>query len=248
MKGLKWLRALLRFVIVVYGALLVFTGLAHLPRLFAGIGVIVAGIAVSALLSIPIRRKGGDDGAPVVLRAGGVSGLSGIILQPEFLIVVFGFFFNFWWEVSQIPMYTGINRGVAYFGENSIEMKLFFVKTFWRAAFLDALLILGAHLLTSQVYQDRFWFIRGGNLFGLKRRPLPAWLGYVLTTFVCVAFLIYLEISSFDQQLWAYSGLMPTLFTKIGLTPVGGLLISPTLVLLISRRVFRGEAKKIKAP
>ena len=221
MKALKWLRAISRFIIVLYGAMLVFSGLAHLPRLFAGIGVILLGIAVSALISIPIRKKGGDDGAPMPMKAGGLSRIMQILVQPEILIVLFGFFFNFWWEVSQIPMYTGINRGIAYFGENSVEMKLFFVQTFWRASFLDALLILGAHLLTSQIYQDRFWFIRGGSLFGLNRSRLPAWVGYIITTFVCVAFLIYLEISSFDQQLWEYSRLMPTLFTKIGLTPVG---------------------------
>lgn len=244
MKGLKWLRAILRFVIVLYGAMLVFTGLSHLPRLFAGIGVIIIGIVVSALLSIPIRNKGGDSNAPLPMRAGGVPPFLRVLLQPELLIILFGFFFNFWWEVSQIPMYTGINRGIAYFGENSVEMKLFFVRTFWRASFLDALLILGAHLLTSQIYQDRFWFIRGGGLFGLKQRRLPVWAGYLFTTFICVTFLIYLEISSFDQNLWEYSSLMPTLFTKIGLTPVGGLLISPTLVLLVSRRVFRGEERQ----
>ncbi len=241
MKGLKWLRAVLRLIIVLYGSMLVFTGLAHLPRLFAGIAVIILGLVVSALLSIPIRRNGGDAQAPPPMRAGGGSPISRILLQPELLIIFFGFFFNFWWEVSQIPMYTGINRGIGYFGENSVEMKLFFVQTFWRAAFLDALLILGAHLLTSQLYQDRFWYIRGGGLFGMKHRPVPIWVGFIFMTLICVAFLIYLEISSFDQQLWEYSRLMPTLFTKIGLTPVGGLLISPTLILLLTRRIFRGE-------
>ena len=115
------------------------------------------------------------------------------------------------------------------------------MQTLWRAAFLDALLIQGAHLLTSQLYQDRFWYIRGGGLFGMKHQPVPIWVGFIFMTVICVAFLIYLEISSFDQQLWEYSRLMPTLFTKIGLTPVGGLLISPTLILLLTRRIFRGE-------
>jgi len=243
MKALKWLRAVLRFIIVLYGAMMVFSGLSHLPRLFAGIGIIIMGIIVSALLSIPIRKRGGDEKALPAMQAGGVPPVVRILLQPEVLIIVFGFFFNFWWEVSQIPMYTGINRGIAYFGENSVEMKLFFVQTFWRAAFLDSLLILGGALLTSQIYQDRFWFLRGGSLFGTGRIRLPVWVGYLITTVICVIFLIYLEISSYDQNLWEYSRLMPTFFTKVGLTPVGGLLISPTLVLLLSKRVFRGEVK-----
>jgi hypothetical protein len=166
------------------------------------------------------------------------------LLQPEVLIGLFGFFFNFWWEVSQIPMYTGINRGIAYFGDNTIAMKLFFVQTFWRAAFLDALLILGAHLLVSQIYQDRYWFVRGGGFLGVKERPLKAWAGYLIATAVCVAFLLYMEINSFDQGLWEYSTLMPTLFTRIGLTPIGGLIFSPTLVLLLTRRVCRAKEKK----
>ena len=79
-----------------------------------------------------------------------------------------------------------------------------FVLTFWRTAFLVSLLILGGVLLTSQIYQDRYSFIRGGSLFSTGKIRLPAWVGYVSTTAICVA-----------------------------------LLISPTLVLLLAKRVFR---------
>jgi hypothetical protein len=238
---LKIVRGVLRVALVVVGAWFVITGLARLPRLFLGIGIILLGILSSVLLTIPIRRQEGDRGWPTRMRPAASGLLSRILLQPELLIVVFGFFFNFWWEVSQVPMYTGINRGIAYFGENTVEMKLFFVQTFWRAALLDALLILGAHLLTSQIYQDRYWFVRGGGLLGSRERPVPAWVGYLITTVVCVAFLIYLEISAYDQQLWEYSRLMPTMFTKLGLTPIAGLLISPSLVLLLTRRMMRAQ-------
>ena len=240
MKILKFLRIILRLALVLSGAALVFTGLSHLPRLFLGIAIILVGILSSAILAVVIRKNGGEIPGKSGMKPRGTKGITRFLLQPEILIVIFGFFFNFWWEVSQIPMYTGINRGIAYFGENSVEMKLFFVETFWRAAFLDALLILGAYLLTSQIYQDRFWFIRGGTFLGKNTFSIPRWAGYVFTSVVCVAFLIYLEVSSFDQNLWEYSRLMPTLFTKIGLTPVGGLLISPSIVLLLSKRVFRG--------
>ena len=242
LKTLKVVRGVVRVVLVLGGAWLVVTGLAYLPRLFLGIAVILLGVLSSVLISIPIRREEGERAWPPRMRPDARSRVLRLLLQPEILIVVFGFFFNFWWEVSQIAMYTGINRGIAYFGENTVEMKLFFVQTFWRAAFLDALLILGAHLLTSQVYQDRYWFVAGGGFLGSQRRPLRPWFGFVLATAVCVAFLIYLEVSSYDQQLWEYSRLMPTLFTKIGLTPVAGLLISPTVVLLLTRRVSRPVA------
>jgi len=240
-KTLKVVRGVVRVVLVVIGAWFVVSGLAHLPRLFLGIGIILAGILSSVLLSIPIRKQEGDRAWPPPMRPDAGHPLARFLLQPEVLIVLLGFFFNFWWEVSQIPMYTGINRGIPYFGENTVEMKLFFVQTFWRAALLDALLILGAHLLTSQIYQDRYWFVRGGGFLGSRERPLPAWVGYLVATLVCVAFLIYLEISSYDQQLWEYSRLMPTLWTKIGLTPVGGLLISPSLVLLAARRLMQAR-------
>ena len=240
-KYLKIIRGIVRVVLVLIGAWLVVSGLAHLPRLFLGIGVILSGVFSSILISIPIKKAEGERAWPVRMQPGGSNAFGRALLQPELLVVLFGFFFNFWWEVSQIAMYTGINRGITYFGENTVEMKLFFVQTFWRAAFLDALLILGAFLLASQIYQDRYWFARGGGFLGSKKRPLPKWVGYVVVTSVCVAFLIYLEISSFDQQLWEYSRLMPTLFTKIGLTPVGGLLVSPTLVLLLVKRVCRAE-------
>jgi hypothetical protein len=243
MKLLKMIRAIGRVVLVLWGAMFVITGLAHLPRLFLGIAVILSGILFSYIISIPIKKEEGERSWPPLMQPDSPHPFTRFLLQPEILIVLFGFFFNFWWEVSQIAMYTGINRGIAYFGENTVEMKLFFVNTFWRAAFLDALLILGAHLLTSQIYQDRYWFVQGGGFLGSPRRPLPRWVGFVITTLVCVAFLIYLEVSSFDQGLWEYSHLMPTLFTKIGLTPVGGLFISPTLVMLLTRRVCRPVLK-----
>lgn len=243
-KALKLLRGILRTTLVLVGAWLVVTGLAHLPRLFLGIGVILAGVLSSVLLSVPIRRREGERAWPPPMEPGAGGPVLRFLLQPEVLIVLFGFFFNFWWEVSQIPMYTGINRGIPYFGENTVEMKLFFVQTFWRAAFLDALLILGAYLLTSRLYQDRYWFVRGGGLLGSRRRPLPAWAGYAFTTLVCVSFVLYMEIGSYGQNLWEYSRLMPTLFTKIGLTPVGGLLVSPTFVLLLARRVMRARPKE----
>jgi hypothetical protein len=245
-KSLKIIRGVVRVILVLIGAWLVISGLAHLPRLFLGIGVILSGILFSVVISIPIKKTEGEKSWPERMQPGSHSRIGRTLLQPEILLVLFGFFFNFWWEVSQIPMYTGINRGISYFGENSVEMKMFFVQTFWRAAFLDALLILGAFLLVSQIYQDRYWFVRGGGFLGSQKRRMPSWIGYIVVTFVCVAFLIYLEISSFDQQLWEYSRLMPTLFTKIGLTPIGGLLISPTLVLLLVKRVCRAEVVSLK--
>ena len=239
MKSLIVLRATIRTVFALYGSFLVFTGLAHLPRLFLGIAVILAGIALGSLVN-PALKKAGLYAPPRTIVDPAVRNpVLRLLLQPEVLIVVFGFFFNFFWEVSQIPMYTGINRGVPYFGENTVEMKLFFVETFWRAAFLDALLVVGAYLLTMIILRNRFWFSEGGTVFGIRTLTVRPWVGFVIATAICVAFLTYLEIRAYDQNLWEYTHLMPLITTKIGLTPIGGLLVSPTLVYLLTRRVCR---------
>jgi hypothetical protein len=239
---LKVLRAAGRVLLVLAGAFFVVTGLASLPKLFLGIGLVVAGILLHVGLTAALRRR---DPAPYVrLLPGGrpdANVLARFFRQPEVYVVLFGFLLNFWWEVSQVPFYLGINRGRPYFGENTVAMKWFFVTTFWRASLLDALLVLGAFLVAGQVYQDRYWFVRGGRLFGRESGVrLPAWAGYALVTLVCVAFLVYLEISAFDSGLWGYSPIMPTLFTKIGVVPVAALLVTPTVILLLARRVILG--------
>jgi hypothetical protein len=239
---LKIARAAGRFLLVLVGAFFVVTGLASLPRLFLGIGLIVLGIALHVALTALLRRR--EPATSTVLLPGGkpdANIFARFFRQPEVSVVLFGFLLNFWWEVSQIPFYTGVNRGNPYFGENTVAMKTFFVTTFWRASFLDALLVLGAFLLVSQLYQDRYWFVRGGRLFGgADGAPLPAWIGYAAVTLVCVAFLVYLELSAFDSGLWGYSEIMPTLFVKIGVVPVAALLLTPTIVLLLARRIVLG--------
>jgi hypothetical protein len=239
---LKVARAAGRFLLVLAGAFFVVTGLAALPKLFLGIGLIVLGILLHVALTALIRRR--EPAESTALLPGGepdANILARFFRQPEVWVVLFGFLLNFWWEVSQIPFYTGVNRGNPYFGENTVAMKTFFVTTFWRASLLDALLVLGAFLLVSQLYQDRYWFVRGGRLFGgANSARLPAWIGYAVVTLVCVVFLVYLEVSAFDSGLWGYSEIMPTLFTKIGVVPVAALLLTPTIILLLARRTVLG--------
>lgn len=174
MKPLVIVRTAIQTIAVVTGAYLVLTGLANLARLFLGIAVILAGIGLGAAVNVVLKRRGEYEPPAVVVDPAEDRRLLRFLLQPEILIVVFGFFFNFFWEVSQIPMYTGINRGISYFGENTVEMKLFFVETFWRAAFLDALLVVGAHLLTMVILKSRFWFAVGGSVFGLTSARVRA--------------------------------------------------------------------------
>jgi hypothetical protein len=239
---LKVARAAGRFLFVLAGAFFVVTGLAALPKLFLGIGLIVLGILLHVVLTALIRQR--EPAGSTALLPGGkpdANVFARFFRQPEVYVVLFGFLLNFWWEVSQIPFYTGVNRGNPYFGENTVAMKTFFVTTFWRASLLDALLVLGAFLLVSQLYQDRYWFVRGGRLFGgANGARLPAWIGYAVVTLVCVAFLVYLEVSAFDSGLWGYSEIMPTLFTKIGVVPVAALLLTPTIILLLARRIVLG--------
>jgi len=239
---LKIARAAGRLLLVLAGAFFVVTGLSSIPKMFIGIGLIVLGILCHVALTALLDRR--EPGARAVLLPGGkpdANVVARFLRQPEVYVVLFGFLLNFWWEVSQIPFYTGVNRGNPYFGENTVAMKSFFVTTFWRASLLDALLVLGAYLLVSQVYQDRYWFVRGGRLLGRAQGArLGAWIGYVVATLVCVAFLVYLEVSAFDSGLWGYSEIMPTLFVKIGVVPVAALFLTPTIILLLARRIVLG--------
>jgi hypothetical protein len=230
--ALKFLRILGRILFVLAGAFFVVTGLSSIPKMFVGIGLILVGVFWHVAFTALIRKR--DPQAVELLLPAGKPDrniLTRLLRQPELYIVLFGFLLNFWWEVSQIPFYTGINRGKPYFGENTVAMKSFFVTTFWRASFLDALLVLGGHLLMTQIYQNRYWFVH-------SEKGKPSWLGYVVVTGVCVAFLVYLEVSAFDKGLWGYSEIMPTLFTKIGVIPVAALCWTPTIILLLARRVM----------
>jgi hypothetical protein len=161
-----------------------------------------------------------------------MAALKALRVAGRILFVVAGAFFVVT-GLSSIPKMFAGNRGRPYFGENSVAMKSFFVTTFWRASLLDALLVLGACLLMSQIYQNRYWFVH-------SEKGKPAWLGYVVVTAVCVAFLVYLEVSAFDKGLWGYSEIMPTLFRKIGVIPVVALCWTPTIILLLVRRLMLG--------
>jgi hypothetical protein len=249
-RSLKIVRAAGRFLLVLAGAFFVVTGLSSIPKMFVGIGLIVLGMVCHVVLTALIRRREPETQAGLL--PGGkpdANVLARFFRQPEVYVVILGFLLNFCWEVSQIPFYTGINRGRPYFGENTVAMKSFFVATFWRASFLDALLVLGAFLLVAQIYQDRYWFMRGGRLLGSPTGlALRAWPGYALATVICVAFLVYLEVSAFDKGLWGYSEAMPTVFEKIGIVPVVALCWTPTVVLLLARRIVLGFNLKPAAP
>jgi hypothetical protein len=158
------------------------TGLSSIPKMFAGIGLIILGILCHVVLTALIRRR-----------------------EPE----------------SRATLMPG--------GRPDANFLARFFATFWRASFLDALLVLGAFLLVAQVYQDRYWFLRSGRLLGSpKGLQLSAWPGYLLATLICMAFVVYLEVSAFDKRLWGYSEAMPTLFRKIGIVPVFALCWTPT--------------------
>lgn len=163
-------------------------------------------------------------------------------LQPEVYILLFGYFLNYMWEVSQIPFYAGYNRGRYWFGENTIEMKIYFVITFLRAGFLDGILILCTYWVISVVYWDRYWFIKGGSLFGKGEKKLPLWVGYIISSVAAILFLAYFETLAYLGNWYGYSEIMPMIGPAIGVVPLLAFTWTPTVTFLLARRIYVGTA------
>ena len=169
-------------------------------------------------------------------------------LQPEVYILLFGFFLNYLWEVSQIPFYAGYNRGRYWFGENTIEMKIYFVLTFLRAGFLDGILILCTHLVISVLYWDRYWFLKGGTVFNKGKKKLPLWVGYTISSVAAILFLMYFETLACWGNWYGYSEIMPMIGPCIGVIPLLAFVWTPAVVFLLTRRIFIGSAiRKLSA-
>lgn len=160
----------------------------------------------------------------------------------EAWIFLFGFLLNFCWEVSQIPFYLGYNLGRTWFGTNTIETRATFVRVFWEATLADACWVLAFHLLVSALYWDKYWYVRGGTLFGRGRVRLPAWAGYLLGAALGFGTLVVAEWTSVTADLWGYSTIMPLICPDVGLVPVLGMTWTPPAAYALARRVTRGKA------
>jgi hypothetical protein len=167
-----------------------------------------------------------------------------LFLQPEPYILLIGFLLNYLWEVSQIPFYLGYNRGRYWFGENTIDMKIYFVITFLRAGFLDGILILCDYWLLSIIYWDRYWFIKGGTFFNKGKKFLPLWGGYLIASIAAILFLAFFETLACIGNWYGYSEIMPMIGPCIGLVPLLAFIWTPTITYLLARRIYIGSAIK----
>ena len=167
-----------------------------------------------------------------------------LFLQPEVYVLLFGFLLNYLWEVSQIPFYAGYNRGRYWFGENTIDMKIYFVITFLRAGFLDGILILCTYWVISVLCWDRYWFIRGGTLFNKGEKKIPFWLGCLISSVAAILFLAYFETLACWGNWYGYSEIMPMIGPCIGLVPLLAFTWTPAVVFFLTRRIYIGSAIK----
>jgi hypothetical protein len=166
--------------------------------------------------------------------------LRAILTTPELYIILFGFLINFWYEVSQVPFFLGVNRGQSYFEPNTFETRLFFVKTFNRAGFLDSLICLGCHVINSIVFGSRFWFVRGGKLFGFGKKHMKPWIGHILSAIIASGFLVYTEYNAAVNDLWDYDPSMPLIW-EMGLIPIVAMLFTPNLAFIFTGMVYKGH-------
>lgn len=166
--------------------------------------------------------------------------LKKIISAPELYILLFGFLINFWYEVTQIPFFAGWNRDDFWFGENTLAMRTFFIQTFNRAGFFDAILCFGCHIVNSLVFGTRYWFFQGGTFLGMNKKPLRPWVGHLISAFLASTFLVITEINAARNNLWAYSEIMP-MIGELGLIPILAMLFTPNLAFLLTRMIYQGR-------
>lgn len=169
--------------------------------------------------------------------------ITSVLLLPELYIILFGFLINFWYEVSQVPFFLGVNRGQSYFEPNTFETRIFFVQTFNRAAFLDSIIVLGCHVINSILYGSRLWFVRGGSLLGKGKITMKSWIGYLLSAIVASGFLILTEYNAAVNDLWDYHESMPMIW-ELGLIPIIAMLITPNLSYLLAKLVYKGNIQR----
>ncbi len=168
---------------------------------------------------------------------------------PELYIWLYGFLFNFVWEISHMPYYKGYynfynkDKSVEkryWFGENTFTMRKTFAGVFWFASAFDGLLILGHYWVVSLLFMDRFWFIDGGTLFGQGEIAFPIWAGYLIALLLGIFWQVVIEMIGLARDWWGYSPEMPMLGRKFALLPNAQMILPVILSILLTRYVILG--------
>lgn len=137
---------------------------------------------------------------------------------PEIPLVFSSFFFNFFWEMGQTPLYDDVSR----------KTYLQILISRLHCTFGDVLIILGAYWVVAGFAQNRYWvtLFRPQHLLGFTLLGL----GYTLLS----------EWFNIDiRSSWGYSPLMPRLpLIGTGLTPFLQWLILPPVIAGVTRRLL----------
>ncbi len=172
-----------------------------------------------------------------------------IAAMPEIYILLFGFLFNFVWEISHMPYYQGfydfLNRDRTvtrryWFGENTFAMRRTFAGVFWFASACDALLVLFHYWLVSLLLWDRYWIIDGGVLPGAPGIAVSRWEGYGLAILSGLIVQFAIEALALRRGWWGYSGEMPMIGKRCALLPNIQMALPVFLSCVLTRLVILG--------
>lgn len=177
--------------------------------------------------------------------------MTAILSAPELYVWLFGFLFNFVWEISHMPYYQGFfnvlhtDKTVEkryWFGENTFERRKTFARVFWFASVGDGLLILGNYWLMSLLLWDRLWILDGGSLFGNGAVAVSRWGAYGIAVVLGVGVQVMIEMIALKKKWWGYADEMPTIGKHLALTPNIQMIIPIPLTYLLARLVVLGMA------
>ena len=134
------------------------------------------------------------------------------------VLFLFSFLLNFIWEVTQMPLYLSDQMGTRNFGA--------FLVIHWRVSLFDALFVVVAYILTSLIVADKYW---------IKHKRAVPWVIFFSGLVVWQAGIEYYSVYIYHR--WAYSALMPTIFS-VGLSPLLQMIALPLIAILFSRKFF----------
>ena len=142
---------------------------------------------------------------------------------PEIDIAIFGFLFNFVWEVWQAPLFENMANMTATEATSHCTL----------AALGDVVILLGSFWVIALTARSRNWIFhpKALNVAGFIS------IGVVIT--------VVLEAAAIHFHRWQYADAMPTLpILGTGITPVlQWLTIPPISVLLVRRQQTLGQSR-----
>ena len=135
---------------------------------------------------------------------------------PEIIISIFGFLFNFIWEIWQVPLFQGMDE-LTHF-EATLHCTM--------AALGDVVILLVAFWIIALTARSRSWIIHPKTI--------------QVTGFIVIGIVITVVIEAIAIHVlnrWQYATVMPTLpILGTGIAPILQWLIIPPIIVSMMRR------------